>query len=99
MKYTLEVVADYNDGDYLTEMSDITEKHLEKLKPLIKAIKGCDGDWNWRDTDNQSGPYVDFTIHELEDFDGFLPYAPDGLHIHTVESIYVYEKPKKKRLL
>ncbi len=39
MKQYLEVTADYNDADYVTERNLITEAQLVKFEPLFKAIK------------------------------------------------------------
>lgn len=36
-KYLI-IVADTNDGDYITKISEITDKNLESIKPVIKAI-------------------------------------------------------------
>lgn len=38
-KLMLIVVADENDADYLTEMTEITERQVELLKPIVEAIK------------------------------------------------------------
>jgi hypothetical protein len=38
-QFEITIMADTNDGDYVTQISKISEFHLEKLKPLIKAIK------------------------------------------------------------
>lgn len=39
MRYKITIVVDTNDADYNTKVSLISEKDLEKIKPLIKAIK------------------------------------------------------------
>ncbi len=37
--WEIKITADTNDADYVTEISKITEKDLDKIKPLIEAIK------------------------------------------------------------
>lgn len=39
MDYTLFITVDTNDADYLTSVNKISEEDLEKIKPLIEAIK------------------------------------------------------------
>lgn len=39
MKYCIEIKVDTNDADYLTQNSVITEEELNKIRPLIEAIK------------------------------------------------------------
>jgi hypothetical protein len=39
MNKYIYIVADTNDGDYVSEMSLITDEMLEKIKPVINAIK------------------------------------------------------------
>jgi hypothetical protein len=43
MIYEIIVVADYNDGDYVTEISTIEQADLDKLMPLFKALKDNHG--------------------------------------------------------
>lgn len=38
--YEITIVVDMNDADYNTQVSNITGEELEKIKPLIEAIKG-----------------------------------------------------------
>jgi hypothetical protein len=60
MKLYLKVVADCNDGDYVETLKEISPKNLEKLKPLIVAIKEFkpyttkteDGEMDWRHNNN-----------------------------------------------
>lgn len=39
MKYEIIVTVDSNDADYLTEISTISQKDLDFIRPLIVAIK------------------------------------------------------------
>lgn len=38
-EWSIKIVADTNDADYVTEITEISDKTLEKIKPLIEAIK------------------------------------------------------------
>lgn len=39
VKYEITIKVDTNDGDYATEISTISDSDLDKIKPLIAAIK------------------------------------------------------------
>lgn len=39
MKWEIKVVADTNDADYVTSLSKISDKDLNKIRPVIAAIK------------------------------------------------------------
>jgi hypothetical protein len=39
MKYYINITADTNDADYISEMSEITDEQLELIRPVITAIK------------------------------------------------------------
>jgi len=39
MKKYIVIKADTNDGDYVSEKSEITDYQIEQIKPLIEAIK------------------------------------------------------------
>lgn len=39
------IEADHNDGDYVSEVNDITQERLDKFIPLIEAIKAKNGQW------------------------------------------------------
>ncbi len=39
MKYEITIIVDTNDADYRTSVSEIEEEEIDRLMPLIKAIK------------------------------------------------------------
>lgn len=39
MQFEITIIADTNDGDYVTQVSEISEENLSFIKPLIAAIK------------------------------------------------------------
>lgn len=114
-KYQIEITVDTNDGDSITEVSLIDKESLEKIKPLIEEIGNFKpykvGNW----THNNNYPYGEVyprkdlgekfpeeIYHNIikDTFNVFEEYVPFGEHgFHTVESIYVYEVPKKEKLL
>lgn len=53
MNLKISIQVDTNDGDYITEESDITKEQLELIKPLIAKIKkfrsykGSRDDWKY----------------------------------------------------
>jgi hypothetical protein len=105
MKYEIVIKADTNDADYITETSDITEKQLERIKPIIKEIK-TGGKRERYGHNFPNGEYQGAHVRELyehvnqKDLDFFIDLCPYGEYgIHTIESIYLYPKPTKKKLL
>ncbi len=38
-QWDIKITADPNDADYITEVSNISDEDLEKIRPLIAAIK------------------------------------------------------------
>jgi len=40
MHYYINIKADTNDADYISELNEITEEQLEKILPVIEAVKG-----------------------------------------------------------
>lgn len=56
MKKYIIITGDTNDGDYISEKTQISDENLEIIKPVIKAIKDYNEDktityqkWNWWD--------------------------------------------------
>ena len=92
-KYQLVITADWNDADYLTAITPVTEAKLKKLKPIIKKIKNNNGDWDRMKTFNI------LTEEEYDFFFGYLPGGyPDGCDIHHIEEMYLQEIAKNKKL-
>ena len=38
-KLELRIIADTNDGDYVTSINHVTEEELSRLRPMFKQIK------------------------------------------------------------
>ncbi len=91
LKYQLIVVADTNDADYVTQMTDVSLETVEELRPLLSAIAKNDGQWCTSEYENieYSGPIAvygkEFTEELVEKFNGMVPYGENG--VHTIETI------------
>ena len=103
VKFLLEVAGDANDGDYvreLTELTELNEVELPLLHKLVAALKAESG--NWPSSEYADGCVEDiyagyFTEDELDNVQGWIPYGEYG--IHTVKDITVYEFIGKTELL
>jgi len=108
MKYKILVKADTNDGDYITKVTDWTEKNYTttyaKLIRICKAIKDCKIGHNWQRgdcaNDNQIPEiiYKDILSEEDIDFmDDLSPYGEYG--IHTIESVKILTIEKEENVI
>lgn len=92
MKKYIEIVADTNDADYITSRVLVTDSVLEKIKPVIKAIKNFKPSDKY---DRHNFPMSEFASGNVDDIygniDGFdifqemVPYGEYG--VHTIVSI------------
>lgn len=93
MFYNIIVKADTNDADYVTKITKITEEKLETFRPLFKAIKEYQGDYNWWTFDsNNPTPTIIYkgvvAENVLDSFSWYVPNGEDG--VHTIESIELF---------
>lgn len=103
--YTLYVVADSNDGDYLTkDTAGLTLEYIQKFVPLIEAIKKVRR-YNWYTADryekvkkeaDPSQLYPEFK-ELVEEFDELVPWGEYG--VHTITEIYYMPSSAQTRLL
>lgn len=96
-KYEISITVDQNDADFVTEICVITEKQLDKIKPLINKIKKKNGEYEYGDIseqgwDNPTKQYK-FSKEEFELLHEFLPNTEYGFH--TIENVEFYDIPKK----
>ena len=112
MKYEIAITADTNDGDYITEVSEISEEDLDTIKPLIQAIKEFKPYKN-KYTHHHNYPWGEYVRDDMgeksarelykfdeeifELFEEYIPYGEYG--IHTIESITICPLQKKTKLL
>jgi len=82
-EYRLEIVADYNNGDYITRVSHIDQETLDKVKKVIPEIKN-------RGVHNAEGLYTyledKFDCEIADWFTDLCPYE-EYVGIHTIKSI------------
>lgn len=105
--YELYVEADYNDGDYISEVNTITLEELERFKPLIAAIaeygkpnenghrrRNWNTMWHCREKDDfYSNAYAEFKELAEEFEECYCPHTEHG--VHTITRIEYYEKPQR----
>ncbi len=94
--------VDTNDGDYIEETNKITQKNLDKIKPLIKAIKNFKKDYNYPygeccDDDKDVREMYDFDEEIFDLFENYTPSYDYGFH--TIKRIEVFPLREKQRLL
>ena len=104
MKKMLYIKADCNDADYLYSFNEINDSVIPLLDRVLSAIKPCKKSHNW-----PSSEYADstpeelyegkLTLEEIEEFQGYLPYGEDGMGIHTIEEIKIFEIASETKLL
>lgn len=109
MKSKLYIVieADTNDGDYITEIAEISQKELEQIEPVFKAIKKQKQRHNWPTFEGRRSEekspyelYVDSGLITEKQYDIFNEFVPHGeWGIHTIESIKVFEVVNEKNYL
>ena len=90
----LYVNADTNDGDYISNTTEITKASLKTVTKVAKAIKECKMDYNWATYDRaekELSPEVVYkgvlTKKEIDCFREYVPYHEYG--VHTIESIEI----------
>lgn len=95
----LYIKVDYNDGDYDSSINRISPETLEKIMPLITAIKVNHGSY-------QMGGMVETPMSELypeiskdvhNTFSDLCPYPEYGFH--SIETITVCPLTEKVKLL
>ena len=85
-KYTVKIVADTNDGDYVTKLTDITLEELLLIEAVAQVVREHGNAWK----NQQQGDPIDqyggrLAEEDIEDFDGYVPYDEYG--VHTIVSI------------
>jgi len=94
--YNLLVIeADYNDGDYVTEMSEVSDETLAILEPIIKIVKSKRGKWPECDGLNKILEYYagELTEDQIETFSSYVPWNEYG--VHSIKSITVLKVAEK----
>jgi len=97
IKY-INITADINDGDYVSEIGTITEEQLEIIKPVVDAINKNKGRY---ETGDMSDKYDSKKLYgNLEGFKTFRKYVPFGNYgVHTIESVVIYNVESTEKLM
>ena len=103
MKYLIEVKVDMNDADYNSKMSYVSKEDIEKIKPLLKAVKKFNKDHPYEENypkcnsgGNVEELYPDISEDVFDAFDRMLPYCEGGFH--SIEKVIVREVEKETLL-
>lgn len=103
MKKYIIIKADTNDGDYVTKKSEISDKLIEELKPIIAIINEQHGDWSTRwevDDEDELAENVYKNVLTEDQIELFNDYVPNSeLGVHTIESIEILEVANEIKLL
>lgn len=82
--YTLKVTGYYNDADFFTAESNITEEQLGRVKTVVGKMEG---DWlgvSW----GGRFPQPNLTENEKDWIRNFIPYGSQGVECHNLEFEY-----------
>jgi hypothetical protein len=108
MKKYVIITADYNDGDYVSEKTEVTDEQIEKLKNIINKIErikvyggGYANCFEWKTGDQREKPlsqaHPELSLEEIELIESLRPSAEYG--IHTIEEIEILEVVNEYKLL
>jgi hypothetical protein len=105
----IRVVADTNDGDYITNLQKFDRSELPLILKVVAAIKDFDsrttrgsGQSNWPSSyyrkDSPRAVYEGvLTEDEIEAFEDYVPCGEDG--VHTIETVEIFEIINREVLL
>lgn len=82
MKKYIYIIADTNDADYISNLEEITDAHLEKIMPMINAINEFQP-YQWEDNDSK---FSHTWIHQ-HNFPN-SEYTRTDLGEKTIEQLY-----------
>lgn len=95
--YKLIVEADYNDGDYVTEETTVSEKEIKWLRKMAKILESHKYDTNWDD------PYTlykgQMTDKDIESLNDYVPAGPDSTEVHSITAMKIYKIASEEELL
>lgn len=98
MKKILIIKADTNDADYVHRITKVTDKQLEKIQPVIDAIRAQEKRFNWPEYEGSvNEKYKDIDPKLIEIFSEYVPSWEHG--VHSIDEIIVYEVKSITELL
>jgi hypothetical protein len=100
MKKYLIVKADYNDGDYVTQKSEIFDAEIPKIKEIISLISS-NHRIQWRTGEEQrkhlTEQHPELSEEQIQLLDTLTPYGEYG--VHTIVRIELLEVANEEVLL
>lgn len=108
MMYELVIIGDSNDGDYIHNISIVSQDIIDFITPIAKMIanfkpapsrryNGGIDPHNWRMSDWASELKDVYPLLTMEDISGFMEFAPSD--VHTISKIYYSTLTEKTILL
>jgi hypothetical protein len=100
MKKYISITADTNDGDYVTEITEITDEQIKLIKPVIEAIKNAPKDKHGWGNNYETGEMINKSdakklyghLEGFDTFDSFVPSGDDNYPgVHTIEKIKIFQ--------
>lgn len=102
MKYLL-IEADWNDADYVSDMTEISDSTVKFIEKVAKVIKECKSRHNWPECDGWQSIEKLYegvlTEEEIEDFSEYVPNAYESDGVHSITEIKIYDVNNIKDLL
>jgi len=101
--YELTIQVDTNDGDYISNSTDITENDLTFIKSIVSKLhKDTNGNYRWEygeycRVENTPDNLYDISDEDIEQFQEFCPYGEHGFH--TLVSIQYCPIPDYETLI
>ena len=98
MKKYIEIKGDTNDGDYVSERTEVTDAQIEEIKPVIEAIKNSEAQHGFNfDTSEYQNNDAEEVYGNIDGFSMFRRMVPHGEHgIHSIDSIIILEAKETK---
>jgi hypothetical protein len=97
-KYII-IKGDTNDGDYITEKSEITDQEIEQIKEILK-ITGSNWNTRWEYDEDELATLVYKDILTEEQFKLMDKFVPSGeIGIHTLSSVDILIVQSEESLL
>lgn len=96
MKKYIVIKADTNDGDYVSEKSEITDYQIEQIKPLIEAIKNFQPYVGYTKRNNDpwthshNFPIGELVRDDLGEKDAWEYYGSQGFSEELLEIFYEF---------
>ncbi|CAL9979134.1 hypothetical protein VPHD479_0219 [Vibrio phage D479] len=95
MKMHIYIEVDYNDGDYVGDVKEITRPNLDKLQGILEKMGKKDWyDWGYGECmDEENDPRILYglTDEEVEHFEFYAPSVEYGFHTIVTVKVFIGE--------